>query len=118
MWGQASYYGLTGAWPIVHRRSFEAVSGAKTDYWLVRMVGALTTAIAVTLAVGARAEDVSPETRALALSSAASFAAVDGYYGARRRISKVYLIDLLLQACLIAQFLRLRRRRVVARAGR
>jgi hypothetical protein len=114
---QASYYGLTGAWPIVHRRSFEAVSGPKTDYWLVRMVGALTAATAVTLAVGARGEDVSPETRVLALTSAASFAAVDGYYGARRRISKVYLIDLFLQGCLIVLLLRLQRRQVAGRAG-
>ena len=36
---QAAYYTLTGIWPIVHRRSFEAVTGRKTDYWLVQMVG-------------------------------------------------------------------------------
>ncbi len=33
---QAVYYGVTGAWPLVSRRSFEAVTGRKTDWWLVQ----------------------------------------------------------------------------------
>jgi uncharacterized membrane protein len=106
---QAAYYGATGAWAVLHRPSFEAVSGSKTDYWLVRMVGALTTATAAALAVGANKHEISSETRTLALSSAASFAGIDGYYAARGRISKVYLLDLVAQASLI--FLLLRRGR-------
>jgi hypothetical protein len=106
---QAAYYGATGAWAVFHRSSFEAVSGSKTDYWLVRMVGALTTATAAALAVGANKREISSETRTLALGTAASFAGIDGYYAARGRISKVYLLDLVAQACLI--FLLLRRGR-------
>ncbi len=31
----------TGLWPLVHRRSFEAVTGRKTYWWLVNTVGSL-----------------------------------------------------------------------------
>jgi hypothetical protein len=37
---QALYYLATGLWPLVHLPSFEAVTGPKTDDWLVHMVGA------------------------------------------------------------------------------
>ena len=30
-----------GAWPLVHMRSFEWVSGPKTDHWLVQTVAGL-----------------------------------------------------------------------------
>src|SRR3982750_4382908 len=103
---QAGYYLATGIWALIHRRSFEAVSGPKTDYWLVRMVGALTAAIAAALASGTTAREVSPETRVLALPTATSFATIDGYYGWRGRISKVYLADLAVQASLTSLFLR------------
>ena len=36
---QAAFYVGTGVWPIVHRRSFERVTGPKTDFWLARTVG-------------------------------------------------------------------------------
>jgi hypothetical protein len=106
---QAAYYGATGVWAVLDRGSFEAVSGPKMDYWLVRMVGALTTATAAALAVGAKSKNVSRETHTLALGSAASFAAIDGYYASRGRISKVYWLDLLVQACIIFLHLRLPR---------
>ena len=48
---QATYYILTGLWPLVHFSSFELVTGPKTDDWLVRMVGLLVVLIGVTLAV-------------------------------------------------------------------
>ena len=60
-------------WAIVHRRSFESVTGRKTDYWLV-----------------------------LAGGSAASFALVDVVYVWRRRISPIYLADAALHALLAA----------------
>ena len=33
-----------GAWPLVHRRSFEAFFGPKEDEWLQQTVGALLVA--------------------------------------------------------------------------
>jgi hypothetical protein len=48
---QAAYFLVTGLWPIVSRPTFEAVTGPKTDYWLVRTVGALASVIGTTLGV-------------------------------------------------------------------
>jgi hypothetical protein len=35
---QGGYYLLTGIWSLVHRRSFEAITGPKHEYWLVQSV--------------------------------------------------------------------------------
>jgi hypothetical protein len=107
---QAVYYGASGAWAILHRPSFEAVSGSKTDYWLVRTVGALTAATAGALALGARSDHLSDETYALALSTAGAFATIDACYAARGTISRVYWLDFIVQASIISQLVtRLRR---------
>ncbi|MGH7661110.1 MAG: hypothetical protein ACRENA_09390 [Vulcanimicrobiaceae bacterium] len=42
---QAGYYIATGIWPLLSMRSFEAITGPKTDRWLVRMVGLLAATI-------------------------------------------------------------------------
>jgi hypothetical protein len=89
----AGYYVLTGAWPLVHMESFEAVTGPKTDRWLVRTVGALALANGIALAVGARLPEPSVETQALALLSSAAFATVDVAYVGAGRIRPIYLAD-------------------------
>ena len=38
---QGGYYAITGVWPLVHMRSFEAVTGPKQDHWLVHTVAGL-----------------------------------------------------------------------------
>lgn len=90
---QGSYLVVTGAWPILHLRSFEVVTGPKLEGWLVKMVGLLAVAIGGTLLAAARRRHITPEVRWLGLASAAAFAGVDVWYGARRRISRVYLLD-------------------------
>jgi hypothetical protein len=50
---QSAYYLLTGLWPLVHLPSFEAITGPKTDDWLVHMVGLLACVIGATLGVAA-----------------------------------------------------------------
>jgi hypothetical protein len=89
----AAYYVVTGAWPLISMRTFEAVTGPKHDRWLVRMVGALALANGVSLAVGARRAVLSMETVALAVASAIAFAAIDVAYVAKGRIRPVYLAD-------------------------
>ena len=44
---QAVFYIVTGVWPIVSMRSFEAITGPKVDRWLVKTVGALVAVIGV-----------------------------------------------------------------------
>src|SRR5688572_7749977 len=103
---QAGYYGVTGLWPLIHLPSFEAVTGPKTDDWLVHMVGLLAAAIGLVLAVSARRIQVqSAEITLLAVSSALAFAAIDLWYGLSGRISPIYLADAAVQICLIAALL-------------
>jgi hypothetical protein len=107
---QSGYYGVTGIWPILHLPSFEAITGPKTDDWLVHMVGLLAVAIGVVLGVAtARNRVRSPEVVLLAAASAAAFAAIDLWYGSSGRISPVYLADAGLQICLIGGLLLTRR---------
>ena len=50
---QAGLYLSTGIWPLAHRRSFEWVTGRKTDFWLAQTVGATVAAVGLGLAQAA-----------------------------------------------------------------
>ena len=91
MLAQGLYYVATGLWPLVHLDSFERATGPKYEIWLVRTVGALATAIGVTLVRASRRP--TRDARFLSIASALAFAAIDVAYAARRRISPVYLGD-------------------------
>jgi hypothetical protein len=98
---QAAYYVATGVWPIVHIRSFEAVTGPKVDRWLVKTFGALISAVGAALATGARER----RSRALAVlggGTALALAAAETVYVLERRISPVYLLDALVELGLSA----------------
>jgi hypothetical protein len=99
---QGAYYIGTGLWPLVGRRSFEAVTGPKTDWWLVQMVGLLAASIGTTIAIGASEERPSRAVRTLAALSALSFAGIDVVHAARRRISPIYLGDAAVELALAA----------------
>jgi hypothetical protein len=109
---QGFVYVATGLWPLVHMRSFEAVTGPKLEGWLVKTVGLLVTSIGVTLLVGSRARDAEAERplRVLATTSALALAAADVWYVAKRRIKPVYLLDAMLELSLAAGWLVRRRR--------
>lgn len=62
---QAAYFLVSGLWPIVSRPTFEAVTGPKTDYWLVRTVGGLACVIGTTLGVASYRNRVSRELAVL-----------------------------------------------------
>jgi hypothetical protein len=98
----AVYYLVTGAWPIVHMRSFEAVTGPKVDRWLVKMVGALAVANGVTMMFGLRRTPPSSDMLALGVSSAVAFSVIDVTYVARRCISPIYLADAAVEVALAA----------------
>jgi hypothetical protein len=102
----AAYYAMTGAWPLIHMRSFERITGAKVDRWLVDTVGALVLANAVALAIGARRRPHSAEIVALAIADALAFIAVDVVFVIRRRIRPVYLADAAAHAALLVALLR------------
>jgi hypothetical protein len=98
---QAGYYVATGVLPFVSRRAFEAVTGRKREWWLVQTVGALVTVVGIALRAGARSGRLTPELRAIAAGSAASLAAIDVIYVAKRRIAPTYLADAAIQLALL-----------------
>ena len=91
--GHGLFYLITGPWPLVSMRSFEAISGPKTDKWLVKTVGLLLTVIGAALLGASRRKRLSREIQILAVGSAASLAAIDFTYVGKGRISPVYLLD-------------------------
>ena len=101
----AAYYLATGAWPLLSMRSFEAVTGPKTDRWLVKMVAALALANGGALAFGTMQDEIADETLVLATCSALAFASIDVAYVVGRRISPVYLGDAAIELALAATIL-------------
>lgn len=99
--GQAVFYLLTGLWPLVHMRSFELVTGPKTDDWLVHMIGLLAMSIALSIWLGTRHGRVTSPAVALAATTAASFAAIDLTNALPGRISAVYLADAAVEIALL-----------------
>lgn len=100
---QSTYYLLTGIWPVIHLPSFMAVTGSKTDIWLVEMVALLTIAISIQLIAHINYKQSSPT---LAVTTALSFLVIDSHYALNGTISKIYLGDAAVQlAFLIALIL-------------
>jgi hypothetical protein len=95
---QGVYYLITGLWPVFNLTSFEKLTGQKEDGWLVKQVGLLAAAIGIVILV-AKSESYIP---LLAILSAGSFALIDIVYAVIGRISKVYLLDGILELAFIA----------------
>jgi hypothetical protein len=103
---QAAFYVGTGFWPLLSRRSFERVTGPKTDFWLAQTVGLTVAAIGIGLAHAlSRRQGVPTELRTVAAMSAAGLALVDVAFVARGRISKIYLADAAAEVALVAGWL-------------
>jgi len=101
---QAVYFLLTGLWPIVHLESFLAVTGDKTDVWLVYMVSLLTLSLSISLLFGR-----SPLVTGI--SSSASFLIIDVVFAAKRVIDPVYLADAVIHVLFIVLYMIPRKRR-------
>src|SRR3954467_9962783 len=101
-WIYAVYFLLTGIWPVVHMPSFIAVTGPKTDLWLVRTVGLLIAAIGLCVAVAAAEHRIQLHILILALASSGFLMLIDVTYVSRRVIARIYLLDAAVEALLIA----------------
>jgi hypothetical protein len=113
-WFQGVYYFVTGVWPLLHVRSFKAVTGDKTDnfptgleadHWLLMTVSLLITSIAVTLLVAAYRGTRVTEIGVLAVAAAAGLTSIDVIYVARRVIPPIYLLDAVIEVPLILSWL-------------
>ena len=94
---QGLYTLVTAVWPLVHIRSFEAVTGPKSDRWLVKTVGVLLIPVAVCWLYNCWLNAWSVETAVLGIGTAAGLMTIDVYYNIKKRIARIYLADAVLQ---------------------
>ena len=97
------YLVATGVWSLVHRQSFERVTGPKEDYWLVQTVGGLAIAIGASLGVAARRRAQEPATIVLGAASCIAFGLAS--VRAAQSESRVYLGDALLEIAFLSAWL-------------
>ncbi len=84
---------VSGLWPLMHRRSFEALFGPKADWWLVQTVAGLLVSNGVALLRTARDEQSLEQARRLGIATAATLLAVDLRYVPSGRIAPTYMAD-------------------------
>ncbi len=85
---------VSGAWPLISMRSFEAVFGPKKERWLARTVAGL---LLVNGCTQLRAP-TSDSARTIGVGTAATLLAIDLVYVPRGRIRWTYLIDAAFEA--------------------
>ena len=95
-------YVVTGVWPLLHMASFEAVTGPKTDDWLVYTVGLLLAVIGGVLLAAARRRAVDGAIVALAVGAALALTAVEVVHVFNGTISRVYLLDAAVEVTIAA----------------
>lgn len=114
--GQGIFYLTSGLWPVFDRESFEKVTGPKADFWLVRTVGLLIASTGATLTMAAIRRKVTPEIALLAATTAGSLAGIDIVYGGSGRISRIYLLDAVVQGGIVGLWAAAWKRTPVVRA--
>ena len=99
-----------GAWPLLHLPSFEAVLGPKVDRWLVRTVAGLMIVNGAVQVSSGSSTDALQQASRIGIGTALTLGTIDVVYAPRGRISRVYLVDALLEAAWIVAWLRARSR--------
>ena len=99
---QGLYYGATGVWPLLSRRTFEAVTGPKDDWWLVETFSLTLLPIAAALAAAAARDRVTPEIGLLGAGAAGVLAGTDVAIALRRVGRPSYLVDAAASAAILA----------------
>lgn len=105
-----------GLWPLLHRRSFEAVFGPKVDRWLMQSVAGLLTTAGYTQCVAATDADWR-HARRVGIGTAATLLAIDLVYVPKGRIRWTYLLDGAAEAALIAAWVAAGRSEVTGPSG-
>lgn len=98
---QAVYYVVTGIWPFLSMKSFLAVTGPKTDLWLLRLVALLIIVIGLTVGLAVWSERITPEIVVCSVLSCLAFIGIDSVYALSGWISKVYLADAVVEALMV-----------------
>jgi hypothetical protein len=100
-----TYNVLSGLWPIVHLRSFQRVFGPKADEWLVHTVAGLLVVIGCSQLRAADSAEGQDIARRLGIGTSATLLAIDLIYVPKGRISKMYLLDAVVEVAWIAAWL-------------
>lgn len=90
---QGAYYLLSGLWPLLAMGSFLAVTGPKTDLWLVKTVAGLLCVAGLVLLLAGLRRRVTIDIRILGMGFATVLALVDLVFVVEGRIRPVFLLD-------------------------
>ncbi|MBA3463172.1 MAG: hypothetical protein H0T46_24665 [Deltaproteobacteria bacterium] len=94
---QGVFYVVTGLWPIIHLRSFEAVTGRKKEGWLAKSMGGLIAAVGAALIAGSLEKRESAALRVLGMGSAIALGVADLVFAKQQkthnRHQKAYYAD-------------------------
>jgi hypothetical protein len=112
-WGQGLYFFATGAWPILSVRTFQLVTGKKSDHliaeppteadhWMLFTIGGLIIAISIVILAAAWRRRASTDTALLGIASAIALTIIDVMYVARGTIWPIYLADAAVEVVIIA----------------
>jgi hypothetical protein len=74
---EAAYLIGTGVWPLLHRASFERLTGEKREFWLAANVDGSAAAAGLAMGVAVARGSKPPETTVLALATGLVFALAD-----------------------------------------
>jgi hypothetical protein len=110
---QGLYFLITGIWPLIGMASFMAVTGPKTDIWLVRTFSMQICAMGVFFCISAIKRDLSFNVLLLSILSAIGFIVADVYYVIKGVIDPIYLADAVVEliiAFLVTSFILFRRK--------
>lgn len=105
LWVQGLYTLVTALWGLLHIESFMAVTGPKTDIWLVKTVSVLLLAIAATLLTYIKVKSHPLPAIVLGGLTAFAMAGIDIYYHFAGVIRWVYLLDAAAELVFVACWL-------------
>lgn len=103
---QGIYFFITGVWPLISIRTFQWVTGRKTDLWLVKTVGLLVAVVGLALLVAGFRGSVTFEIFLLAVGSSSALTAIDVKYSLSGVISSIYLLDAIAETVLAILWIR------------
>jgi hypothetical protein len=102
---QTVYYLITALWPLIDIKSFMVVTGPKTDTWLVKTVAVVLLAITCCFITQLITKANPLPTAILAIACCVGLTYIDCYYALNGTISKIYLLDAVLEIIFLVLWL-------------
>lgn len=102
LWAQSLYTLVTALWALIDIDSFMAVTGPKTDIWLVKTVAVILIPISFCLISACFVHTNLLPIAVLSITLATGLIIIEIYYTGRGTISKIYLADTVMQSGFIA----------------